>query len=110
MQQYLTLSQSHLSDTSIVAGAAAERAAKIKHDKYQELTRSFEFCAVAIETLGPINKEGIVLIWKDWFNGKPLISKCQYWTDQELRCLVSSIETVRREVCIEHLPSRHNLC
>ena len=53
-----TLAQSHLSDTSIVTGAAVERAAKIKHDKYQELTRSFEFCAVAIETLGPINEEG----------------------------------------------------
>ena len=53
-----TLAQSHLSDTSIVVGAAAERAAKIKHDKYQELTCSFEFCAVAIETLGPINEEG----------------------------------------------------
>ena len=56
-----TLAQSHLSDTSVVAGAAAERAAKIKYDKYQELTRSFELCAVAIETLGrlgPINEEG----------------------------------------------------
>ena len=52
-----TLAQSHLCDTSVVAGAAAERAAKMKHDKYQELTRSFEFCTVAIETLIPINEE-----------------------------------------------------
>ena len=51
-----TLTQSHLSDTSVVAGTAAERAAKMKRDKYQELTRSFEF--FAIETLGPINEEG----------------------------------------------------
>ena len=45
-----THAQSHLSDTSVVARAAAERATKMKHDKYQELTCSFEFCAVAIET------------------------------------------------------------
>ena len=53
-----TVAQSHLAETSAVAGAAAERAAKLKNDKYQELTRGFEFCAVAIETMGPINEEG----------------------------------------------------
>ena len=37
--------------SALSQGRPAERAAKIKHDKYQELTRSFEFCAV-------INEEG----------------------------------------------------
>ena len=53
-----TLAASHLGDTSVAAGAAAERAGQLKNLKYQELTRSYEFCAVAIETLGPINEEG----------------------------------------------------
>ena len=53
-----TLAQSHLNETSLVAGAAAERATKLKNEKYQELTRSYEFCAVALETLGPINEAG----------------------------------------------------
>jgi hypothetical protein len=53
-----TLAQSHLGATSVLAGAAAEKAAKHKNEKYLELTRSYEFCAVAIETLGPINEEG----------------------------------------------------
>ena len=42
----------------LVAGAASERAAKLKNDKYQELKRTYLFCPVAIETLGPINEEG----------------------------------------------------
>jgi len=41
-----------------VAGAAAERAATRKNDKYQELEQTYIFCAVALETLGPINAEG----------------------------------------------------
>jgi len=53
-----TVAQSHLPDTSIEAGAAARRAANIKNDKYAELDRNYLFCAVAIETLGPINAEG----------------------------------------------------
>ena len=53
-----TLAHSHLAETSLVAGAASERAAKLKNDKYQELKRTYLFCPVAIETLGPINEEG----------------------------------------------------
>jgi hypothetical protein len=53
-----TLAPSYLSETSQVAGAAAERAATRKNDKYQELERTYIFCAVALETLGPINAEG----------------------------------------------------
>ena len=53
-----TLAQSHLPETSTKAGAAAERASKLKNEKYQELKRSYKFCAIAIETLGPINEEG----------------------------------------------------
>ena len=53
-----TLAQSHLAGTCLVAGAAAERASVLKHDKYQELKRSYKFCAIAIETMGPINEEG----------------------------------------------------
>ena len=53
-----TLAMSHLPETSLVAGAASERGAKLKNEKYRELSRSYLFCAIALETLGPINEEG----------------------------------------------------
>ena len=53
-----TLAQSYLPETSQLAGAASERAAKLKNEKYSELTRSYIFCAIAFETLGPINEDG----------------------------------------------------
>ena len=53
-----TLAQSHLAETCVEAGAATRRAAKLKNDKYAELERSHTFCAIALETLGPINGEG----------------------------------------------------
>ena len=59
-----TLAQSHLAETSLVAGAAAEKAARFKNDKYQELKRGYDFCAVAIETMGPINEEGAKFLSK----------------------------------------------
>jgi len=53
-----TLAPSHLAHTSVLAGAAAERATLAKNEKYKEISRSYEFCAVALETLGPINEDG----------------------------------------------------
>lgn len=53
-----TLAPSHLADTCQLAGAAAEKAANLKSDKYCELRHNYIFCPVAIETMGPINGEG----------------------------------------------------
>ena len=53
-----TLAASHLADTSRVAGAAAEAAARLKTEKYSELRPGILFCPIAIETLGPINGDG----------------------------------------------------
>jgi hypothetical protein len=53
-----TLAPSHLSRTSVEAGAAAAKAALLKNEKYRELSRGYIFCAIAIETLGPINEDG----------------------------------------------------
>ena len=50
-----TLANSHLARTSLVAGAAA----LLKIRKYDDLLPSHDFCPVAIETLGPINEEGL---------------------------------------------------
>ena len=50
-----TLAASHLPHTSIMAGAAAERA---KEEKYQDITRTHDFVAIALETLGPICEGG----------------------------------------------------
>ena len=54
-----TLANSHLARTSLVAGAAAEAAALLKIRKYDDLLPTHDFCPVAIETLGPINEEGL---------------------------------------------------
>jgi hypothetical protein len=59
-----TLAPSHLPHTSVLAGAAAERATFAKNDKYKDISRSHEFCAVALETLGPINDDGQSLLNK----------------------------------------------
>jgi hypothetical protein len=41
------------------AGAVAERAALHKTNKYRDLRRNYTFCAVAIETMGPISEDGV---------------------------------------------------
>ena len=53
-----TLAKSHIHKTSKQAGVAAEEAAQLKINKYQELVDRYIFVPVAIETLGSINEEG----------------------------------------------------
>ena len=57
-----TLATSHLPRTSVEAGAAAESAAKKKVAKYANLTRTHHFVAVAIESLGPCNADGLTFL------------------------------------------------
>ena len=56
-----TLAGSHLSSTTVLAGAAAASAAKLKHRKYEELSKVHVFVPVAVETLGAWDQEGL-----DW--------------------------------------------
>ena len=57
-----TLAASHLSQTSTQAGSAAERAGRLKEQKYSSLLTSHVFIPVAVETLGAWNDEGERLI------------------------------------------------
>jgi hypothetical protein len=52
-----TLAASHLPTTSRLAGGAAESASARKEAKYQDLTRTFSFTPIALETLGPLNSK-----------------------------------------------------
>ena len=54
-----TLAQSHLASTSLSAGAAAISAARIKTNKYSELTQTHIFVPVAVETLGAWSLDGM---------------------------------------------------
>ena len=54
-----TLAPSHLPKTSAVSGAAAEDASLRKIAKYTGVRQSLDFVAIAIETLGPINADGV---------------------------------------------------
>ena len=54
-----TLAPSHLPKTSAVSGAAAEDASLKKIAKYTGVRQSLDFVAIAIETLGPINADGV---------------------------------------------------
>ena len=54
-----TLAASYLSDTSVTARAAAERASTRKTEKYSELSSTNLFTPLALETLGHINCEGL---------------------------------------------------
>jgi hypothetical protein len=57
-----TLAASHLAATSITAGAAAAHASTQKVQKYRSLTPTHHFVAIAVETLGPWNVEGLDMI------------------------------------------------
>jgi len=57
-----TLAASHISSTSIQAGAAAEHAASSKILKYTNLGNTYHFVPVAVETLGAWNAEGRLFI------------------------------------------------
>ena len=54
--------QSHVNDTSIQAGTAADSAAAAKKAKYTDIANTDMFIPVAIETGGPWNVEAIELI------------------------------------------------
>ena len=57
-----TLAVSHRPLTSSTIAAAAERAALLKHIKYAGIRAAYDFVPVAIETLGPINNEGMAFL------------------------------------------------
>jgi hypothetical protein len=54
-----TFAASYLPHTSTQAGAAADRAATLKHSKYQTISQTHIFIPVAIETSGVWNDEGL---------------------------------------------------
>ena len=53
-----TLAPSHITQTSAMAGAAAEIAETNKNRKYVQLEPRYEVVPIAIETLGPMGKKG----------------------------------------------------
>jgi hypothetical protein len=59
-----TFAASHLQKTSRVAGGAAEEANTRKCDKYANIMLTHDFCAIACETMGPINESGLSLLKK----------------------------------------------
>ena len=57
-----TLAASNISHSALAAGAAAEKAAERKLQKYTELSACYTFVPVAFETLGPVNSLGAEFI------------------------------------------------
>lgn len=57
-----TVAASYIQETAGAAGGAAEVAAARKHSKYAELETRYTFVPVAVETFGPINREGIAFL------------------------------------------------
>ena len=53
-----TVAKSYVNNTALSAGAAAETASKRKTEKYRNLSETYTFLPIAIETFGPINHEG----------------------------------------------------
>ena len=56
------MAASYIPATAAEAGGAAELAATRKHVKYSELEKRYIFVPVAVETLGPLNNEGLDFI------------------------------------------------
>lgn len=57
-----TVAASYITETAAAAGGAAEIAATRKHAKYSELERRYTVVPVAVETFGPINREGLAFL------------------------------------------------
>ena len=57
-----TLAASNISLSSAAAGAASEKAAERKVEKYAELAASYTFVPLAFETLGPVNSSAAEFI------------------------------------------------
>ena len=57
-----TLCMSHLSATSNSTGAAAAHSAVLKGKKYNRASPIFHFVAIATETMGPWNVEGLDVV------------------------------------------------
>jgi Reverse transcriptase (RNA-dependent DNA polymerase) len=57
-----TVAASHVTSSASAAGSAAEHAANLKTQKYQQLTTSHSFVPIAMETLGAINAGGLELL------------------------------------------------
>jgi len=53
---------SHLPATSLAAGAAAEKAASLKTNKYEDLQTTHLFVPIAIKTSGCFNQTGLEFI------------------------------------------------
>ena len=56
------MAQSHIASSSVTAGAAAEQAGRLKHQKYMSLAPSHVLVAVAVETFGPWSQEALEFI------------------------------------------------
>ena len=52
------VANSHLPRTSAVSGAASEEASLRKISKYTGVRQRYDFVAIAVESLGPINEDG----------------------------------------------------
>jgi len=57
-----TFAAPHLPATSLAAGTAAEKAASLKTNKYEDLQTTHLFLPIAIETSGCFNKTGLEFI------------------------------------------------
>ena len=57
-----TLAASHRQITAYASGTASERAAMLKHIKYQAIKAVHDFVPISVETLGPINDEGMIFL------------------------------------------------
>ena len=54
-----TFTDSNLKDTSVIAGASANRAAELKCTKYTDITSTHIFAPIAIDTSGSWNEQAI---------------------------------------------------
>jgi hypothetical protein len=57
-----TLAASYVLENATEAGRAAEKAATRKLSKYLDLQRTYLFVPLAVETMGPINNEGLAFV------------------------------------------------
>ena len=57
-----TVAASYVLENASEAGRAAEKAATRKLTKYSDFQRTYLFVPLAVETMGPINDEGLAFV------------------------------------------------
>ena len=108
-----TLAQSYLPVTAGTSGGAAEAAAERKTLKYVQLSQTYTFIPVAVETSGPMNSAGLKFV-SDIGLGRRITqvsndNRESAFLLQRLSVLIQRFNSVNTRGTFAHTPTKEEL-